>query len=434
MRIVQITPGSGGTFYCENCLRDAALVRAMRSAGHDVLMVPLYLPISGEDTKLTSAPVFFGGINVFLQQKLRLFRRTPEWLDRMFDSPRLLRWAARQAGATSARDLAETTISMLRGEEGRQVKELDRLTTWLKDNAMPDLVCLSNALLLGLARRIKDSLGCPVACMLQDEDIFVDALGEEWANRAWDTIATRASDADGFIAVSEYYKNAMIDRLGLDGESVIVAHPGLDFEGYPDMSRPAAPTIGFMERLCHAKGFDILVDAFTILKSERRFADVRLKATGGSTPEDKEFIADGRRRLEQAGVAEHVEIVEDFDRPSRIGFLSELSVLAVPSRHKEAFGLYAIEAMAAGVPVVLPDHGVASELVGMTGGGLTHTPHDSRSLAEAIATVLSDEQRARMMGESGRDAALGHFSVERAAERFIEACESIASTNAGGRN
>ena len=111
MKIVQISPGSGDNFYCENCLRDAALVKAARKLGHDVLMVPLYLPLQADKTEqVSNAPIFFGGVNVFLQQKLALFRRTPRWIDKVFDSRKLLEWAGRKAGMTSARDLGETTI------------------------------------------------------------------------------------------------------------------------------------------------------------------------------------------------------------------------------------------------------------------------------------------------------------------------------------
>ena len=183
MRIVQITPSAGGSFYCENCLRDAALVRSMRKLGHDILMIPLYLPLPTDESNLAGkTPIFFGGINVYLQQKLLFFRRTPRWLDKLFDSPKLLKWVARKAGMTNAKDLGQMTISMLRGEKGRQIKELDRLIEWLQtqDNK-PDVVCLSNVLLVGLAKRIKQRLGVPVVCLLQDEDGFLDGLSSPYS-------------------------------------------------------------------------------------------------------------------------------------------------------------------------------------------------------------------------------------------------------------
>ena len=201
MKMVQISPGSGDNFYCENCLRDAALVRAMRALGHDVLMVPLYLPLQADQSEpLSNAPIFFGGVNVFLQQKLALFRRTPRWIDQVFDARPLLTWAARKAGMTNARDLGETTISMLEGEQGRQVKELDRFVDWLVETEYhPDVVCLSNILLGGLTRRIKERLGVPVLCLLQDEDGFLDGLTSPYAERAWEIVRQCALQRDADV-------------------------------------------------------------------------------------------------------------------------------------------------------------------------------------------------------------------------------------------
>ena len=80
--IVQITPGAGA-MYCGNCFRDNALVAALRQMGHDVTMVPLYLPLTlDEEDQSAGTPIFFGGINVYLEQKLGLFRKAPRWLRR----------------------------------------------------------------------------------------------------------------------------------------------------------------------------------------------------------------------------------------------------------------------------------------------------------------------------------------------------------------
>ena len=187
MRIAHITPSAGGSFYCENCLRDAALVKAMDKLGHDLLTIPLYLPLETEQySAVSKTPIFFGGINVYLQQKFALFRKTPRWFDKMLDSPTLLSWISRKAGMTSAKELGETTISMLQGEHGKQIKELHRLIDWLDIRGnKPDIVCLSNVLLAGLAQSIKQRLGLPVVCLLQDEDGFLDGLPSQHSKQAW---------------------------------------------------------------------------------------------------------------------------------------------------------------------------------------------------------------------------------------------------------
>ena len=433
MRIIQLMPGAGGTFYCDNCIRDAGLLRALRRQGHDALSVPLYLPpqLEGLDAEAT-APIFFGGINVYLQQTLGLFRRTPRWLDRLLDAPPLLRWAARRAGMTRATTLARTTISMLRGEDGRQVKELDRLVAWLAAEQRPHVVCLSNALLLGLARRIKQALDCPVLCLLQDEDIFVDGFPEPWRAQTWQVMAERARDVDAFVAVSHYYAGLLRQRLDLPAERVHVVYSGISAEDYqPAAAAPDPPVVGFLERMCPEKGLDVLVEAFIRLKARPELARLRLRAGGGWTSGDRRYLREIRRRLFQAGVADDVEGLPNLDREERIEFLRSLSVLSVPARHPEAFGMYVLEALAAGVPVVLPRRGAFPELVEATGGGLLCEPDDAGSLAAAIAELLLDPERARQLGERGRQAVLERFTIDRAAGDFAQVCRQVVDPNPG---
>src|SRR3569832_1720778 len=127
MNIVHITAGAGG-MYCGICLRDNALVAGLRRLGHDVLMMPLYLPLTlDEEDQSAGTPIFFSGINVYLGQKSALFRGAPNWIHNLFTSRPLLRWAGSKAAKTRAEDLGELTLSMLRGEEGNQARELDEL-------------------------------------------------------------------------------------------------------------------------------------------------------------------------------------------------------------------------------------------------------------------------------------------------------------------
>ena len=429
MNIVQITPGAGDEFYCENCLRDGALVRGLRSAGHDVQMVPLYLPPADDRGEIEDrAPIFFGAVNVFLQQKLALFRRTPRWLDRPLDATGLLRWAGRKGGATSATSLGEMTLSMLRGEHGRQVKELRRLVRWLGETQRPDVVCLSNALLLGLARRIRNDLGSTIVCMLQDEDGFLDGLPEPYSRQAWELLAERTGEVNAFVASSRYYADVMCDRLGLPAARVRVVPNGIDPEGYaPPGAPPTPPTVGFLSQMCRAKGLDTLVDAFVHLKAAPGLGDLRLKAAGGKTSADEMFHVELSRRLSAEGLTGDVEFLSDFHRTSKQAMLASLSVLSVPTKQPEASALFVLEALAAGVPVVLPDHGVCRELVEATGGGLLVTPNDAEALADALKDLLLDADRARAMGAAGRDAVLRDFPIHKTAAGMIDVYRAAAS-------
>ena len=427
MKIVQLIPGSGNAFYCENCLRDGSLFRALRKQGHDVDRVPLYLPIaSNEFDHDSDEAVFFGGINVYLQQKSALFRRTPRWIDRIFDVPGLLKWAAGKGGMTDAEELGETTISMLQGEEGRQVKELERLVARLASGERPDVVHLSNALLMGMVRRIKQELRVPVICSLQDEDIWVDALPEKQRDAVWAILTERAADVDAFIAVSNYYKDLMCERLGVPTERIHVVYSGISLEGYKQsdlLNDP--PVIGFLERQCRGKGLEVLIDAFLILKKTGKVSNLKLRIAGGNLVEDRPFLKEMHQRLDGAGFSEDVEFLPNLSYEDRLAFLQSLSIMSVPAEHKEAFGVYIIEALASGVPVVQPNQGAFPELLDLTGGGILYESNEPHILADAIEKLLLDHERARELGKQGRKVVLEKFSVETMSQNVLRVIETV---------
>ena len=431
MKIVQISPGTGDSFYCENCLRDSILARQMIRLGHDVVIVPMYLPLGIDwDEFIEGVPMFFGGINVYLQQKLGLFRWTPRWLDRLFDSERLLRWAGRRVGMTSARQLGRITISMLRGEQGQQKKELRRLLGWLSEQSpKPDVVCLSNILLAGLVRPIRAELGLPVVSLLQDEDGFLDGLSEPYSQQAWDLVGESCSEVDGFIAVSKYFADLMQKRLSIDEDRMHVVPAGVSPDRYKRAgTAPEVPTIGYLSRMCPDRGLDTLVEAFIILKTKDGLKDVRLRIAGGATLGDKAFVNQIRNNLHQQGLLGDVEFLPDFDWPDRANFLKSLSVLCVPEKHPVAGGVYVLEAWATGVPVVEPDMGAFVELVGETGGGLLYEPGNTQALADSLAELLRDPQRAVDIGQRGQDAVSKQYNIERTAQRMVEVFDKVASS------
>lgn len=428
MNILQLVPGSGDTFYCENCLRDNALTAALRRAGHAVDILPLYLPPIDEGLdRPIEAPIFFGGVNAYLQQVSGLFRRTPRWLDRLFDARWLLRWAGRRSGATRAEALGEMTISMLRGAQGRQAKELDRLVAFLRDRERPDVAVLSNALLTGLARRLRRELGIPVVCWCHDEDAFLDALPAPLDARAWETLADRAGDIAAFVAPSRYYADVMTRRLNLPAERMHVLPAGLDPAGFaPAATPPEAPAIGFLSHIAPGKGLETLGQAYLALRRGGH-PRLQLRITGGQTACDEPF----HKRFARSVVAEAGDAVRfepAFDREHRAEFLRSLSVLSVPTRRPEAFGLFVLEALACGVPVVLPRHGAFVELVGETGGGVLCEPNDAEALAAGLDELLSDPSRARALGRTGQQAVLKRYTADSVAPRFAEICRAACGS------
>jgi len=425
MKIAQLVPGTCNVFYCENCLRDYDLNEAWRALGHDADLVPLYLPLLADgQAAVKETPMFFGGVNVYLQQKSAFFRKTPRWLDWLFDSRGLLEWVSRKAGMTSAHDLGETTLSMLRGEAGRQAKEVRRLVEYLAGRRRPDVVCLSNVLLAALARPIGEAAGVPVVCLLQDEDAFLDALPPTHCGPAWDLLRALAAEVDSFVAVSSYYRDAMIRRLGLPPARVAVVRYGINPDGYfPAEVRPDPPAIGFLGAAEPNKDLGALVEALADLKNRPGLRNLRLRAAGGHPAGNAAIVEEARRRLAARGMEADAEFLPNLGRAKRQDFLRTLSVLSVPTKRPEAYGMYVLEALASGVPVVAPRHGGVVELVEEAGGGLLVEPNDPPALAEALAALLLDPEKARAMAERGRRAVAEKFDARRTARDVVAVFE-----------
>ncbi len=427
MRIVYITPGTGGTFYCQNCLRDNELLNSLNALGHDVRKVPMYLPLNlSKERSNVDTPVFYGAINIYLKEKLPFYRHAPMWVERLFNSYALLELAAKKSGSTTATGLEEMTISMLMGEQGRQATELDHLIKYLHNKIKPDIVHLSNALLLGLARRLKNDLGTKVVCSLQDENEWIDPMEEGYQKEVWDLMAERAVDVDLFVTPSKYYANKSQELLRIPDEKIKIVFHGINLDGYEESSLPFdPPVIGYLCKMSEYFGLGILVDAFIKLKKESRFKDLKLYLTGGHTGDDKNFLSEISEKISKNGFENDVQIFKDFSRENRIQFLKLLTLLSVPVPSGEAFGAYQVEALAAGVPVVQPNIGCYPEFVKMTNGGVIYEPNDSDTLARAISTLLDEPGRLRRLGEQGRKVVLERFSIQEMTNNMIKVYESL---------
>jgi glycosyltransferase involved in cell wall biosynthesis len=426
MNIVQIIPGSGGSFYCGNCLRDSKYVVALREQGHEVTIIPMYLPIFADEHDLKEIPVFYGAVSIYLKQLYPIFRKAPLWVDQLLNSKPLLKMAASMAGSTNAKGLEEMTVSMLLGEDGKQQEELERLVDWMSEHCKPYIVHISNALLLGLAHRIKEKLNVPIVCSLQDEDVWVDAMKPVFRDRIWNLMSEKAKDIDLFIAVSDYFSKVMQQRMKLPGEKVRNLYLGVDPADYLFIpTNDKGRNIGYISRMCHENGFDILVDAFIQLRKISGFEDVKLIATGGSTGVDAKYIKEIRKKLTIEKLDTQVEFIEDFLESGRKAFFSKVSVVSVPVRNGEAFGMYLLESMASGVPVVQPALGAFPEIVNLSGGGIVYQLNTPETLCDALAGLLSDPEKLSSLSENARKGVEIQFNIQDHANEMINVYRSL---------
>ena len=350
----------------------------------------------------------------------------PGWLHRMFDSSPVLRYAARKAGSTRAHGLEEMTLSMLRGHEGYQKEELDQLVTFLRDHEKPDVVHLSNALLLGLANKIRTEVGAHVVCSLQDEDVWVDAMAPEYQKQVWDMMSDKGKDVSAFVAVSDYFASLMHEKMDIPREKMHVIHIGVDAGRYtvedPELEKPV---IGYLSRTNEENGFGLLVDAFIRLKEKPAGKEVRLRVTGGKTSDDNRFIRKQMRKLKKNGLQHDIEFREDFVNIGETGFFRGLTLLTVPVLKGEAFGMYQLESLASGIPMVQPALGAFPEVARLTGGGIVYEPNSPDQLASAWSELLSNPGRIAEMSKKGREAVIEKFGIRELTDKMIDVYESL---------
>ncbi len=422
MNIMHIIPGSGGSFYCGNCLRDSKYVEALRKSDHMVMKLPMYLPLFADEHDLSrEVPVFYGAISIYLKQLFPIFRKAPGWVDRALNSKPMLKLAAKFAGSTRAKGLEEMTVSMLLGEEGQQKEELQKMVDWIVENCTPDVIHLSNALLLGLAQQLGERLKVPVICSLQDEDVWVDVMKPSAAESVWKLMSNKAAYVTKFISVSDYYARVMKEKMSLPEAKVTSVHIGVDPADYT--FKPVSEkkrNIGYVSRMCHCNGMDILVDAFILLKQKAEFEDVNLVLTGGSTGDDKKFLSDIRHRIREHGLHHQVEIHEDFEEQGLRDYLEKVAVVSVPVRNGEAFGIYLLECMTSGIPVVQPALGAFPEIIELTGGGVLYKENTPEALAQALEKLLSDPEEMDRLSRTGAEGVDKHFHIDVQAERMVE--------------
>ena len=431
MRILALTAGAA-RMYCGSCLRDNTLAAELKRQGHHVILLPLYTPTRTDELNVSEPKVFLNGISVCLCQEAAFFRRPRPLLDRLWDAPWMLKLASQTSIRVNPDSLGAMTVSMLRGEAGYQLKDIRKLTTFLRTEEAPDIATLPNSLLIGLARPIREALRRPVACTLQGEELFLDQLCEPYRSQALELIRAKCEDVDGFMAVSEFSADYWQGKLGIPDRKLHVVPLGIDADGYGPPARvPGAPfKVGFFARVAPEKGLHLLAESYVRLRRETDFSGSALEVAGYLAPEHRSYLHGVERLMKNAGLAHEFHYRGELDRAQKIEFLRSLNLLSVPSTYNEPKGIFVLEAMASGVPVVQPRRGAFREIVERTGGGVMVEPGDAVSLADGIYGLSKNPELAAELGRRGAEGVRRYFSASHMAGRALAAYQAIATTQA----
>lgn len=432
MRILSLTAGAA-SMYCGSCLRDNALAAELLRLGHEVTLLPFYTPTLTDEVNVSrQEQVFFGGISVYLEQHLPWYRHAPRFLDRMVDAPGVIRAFTSGSISVDARELGALTVSTLRGEDGHQRREIDKLLEFVATEPRPDVVNIPYTLLAGLAGPLRRVLHCPVVMTLQGEDLFLDALTEPYRTQALELVRRQIADVDMFIAVSDYYARYMRDYLAIPAGKVRTGRLGVtvgDLTVSPRTTRDPF-TIGYFARIAPEKGLHNLAEAYRILRHDRGLPPSRLLAAGYLPPEHKPYLEGIAEGLRAAGLADEFVYRGAVDRARKVHFFHDIDVLSVPSGYREPKGLYLLEAMACGVPVVQPNHGAFPELIERTGGGVLARTESGPDVADALYDLWQDPARAAELGRRGAEGVRQHYTVTHMAHGVLDIYQDVINAHA----
>ncbi len=431
MHIAIITAGGAGMF-CGSCMHDNTWARALQAAGHKVTLIPTYTPIRVDEDDVSIDRVFFGGLNVYFDYRYPLWQKIPRALTRWLDSPMLLNLVTRIAISNDAQELGALTAAMLEGTDGPHHREARELAEFLGRQLRPDVICFSNILLSGAMPCLREYYQGPVFCLLQGDDIFLTDLPKSHQSRALELIKSHGRHFDGFLSHSEYYSGFMADYLQLPRQKFHHLPLGIDLQGHDGRPRECGDpfTIGYFARICPEKGLHQLIDAFRILRE--RHPEVRLRAGGYLGKRDARYFKDLSKSATDLGTAFQY-IGSPGSHAEKVEFLKSLDVLSVPTTYREPKGIYVLEAMANGVPVVQPRHGAFPELIESSGGGLLVEPDDSEALARGLEELLVDRTRRDNLAQAAHRHVHQRYGTNSLVEDTLQIFESVDSRRSEAR-
>jgi len=324
------------------------------------------------------------------------------------------------------------TVSMLEGDRGVLRKEFDKLIEWTRDQPRPDVINLSNSLLISMAAPLRNAFGRPVCCTLQGEELFIDSLLPEYRERALTMIRDQVRSVDRFIAVSDYCARFMSGFLNIPGDRIDVVPLGITLNGYSRKDRSASNTshpfrVGYFARVAPEKGLHVLAEAYMRFRKRTTAAAAALDVAGYLAPNLTSYLDESRRTLERAGLGDEFSYRGAIDRAGKLAFLRQLDVLSVPATYDEPKGMFLLEAMAAGVPVVQPRRGAFIEVIEKTKGGVLVNVDDPDALADNLHALWSNPAETARLSAAAFDGVRTHYCIAQSASRLLDVYGSLRS-------
>lgn len=423
MKAVYLTAGAAG-MYCGSCMHDNALAKAMIAGGVDCLLQPVYTPIRTDETSVATDRVFFGGIHIYLLQQMPWLRYVPEPIRRTLDWKWLLNLATRKTHSTDAAKLGALAVSMLQGADGQQSDEVRRLTRWLAGEVRPEAVVLSNLLIGGALPTIRAALpSARLVVVLQGDDIFLDYLPSVYRSHAIQLCRDLVASVDRFVVHSHFYAAKMGKLLQIPDHKIVVTPLSIDLAPY-QQDVQAMPKddgefrLGYLARIAPEKGLHHLVDAFIRLAADPLHGNLQLHAAGWLGENNQTYFDEQQSKIATASLGNRFTHHGSPSLEDKVAFLRSLDLLCVPTDYEDPKGLFVLEALASGVPVLQPDHGAFGELITATGGGRTFRPGSLDELVRAVSEVKQDDHARRRWSDDGRRIVNEHHSIERGADRL----------------
>lgn len=389
MKIAIITAGGAGMF-CGSCMQDNTLARTLRNVGHDVTLIPTYTPITVDEENVSVDRVFLGGVNVYLDSTVPGWSRLPRFLKGWLDRPKILRRLTRRSSATDASQLGELTIDILKGNLGPQRDEIQHLVTWLVDDLKPNLILFSNALLSGVVPTLRQRFGGKIVCLLQGDDVFLDALSPSWKTASIDLISENIQHFDRLLTHSRWYADHISQSMGLPRERVEQIPLSIDCE-IPDFTpddhcNSPSKTIGYFARICPEKGIDNFLNAIDQLADT---ADALQFRIAGFLPElHRDWFHKRLTEVQRTIGPNRLQwLSSPRTRTEKFQILKSFDVLCVPANYHEPKGLFMLEAALVGVPSLVPDHGAFPDRINDLAQGWTYPADSQDALCQAIRTA-----------------------------------------------